>query len=86
MAYEMNSVNHWKGLLNSTDRYCTKKQLLKCFQKSEKYIDSLLDAIQTNLGYKARNDFENAWDYEIALVRTYATGRVYDSNNNNIFE
>ena len=47
---------------------------------------TLLEAIQTNLGYSARNEFENAWDYEIGLVRTYATGRVYDSNNHNIFD
>lgn len=86
LKFYMSKMEEWKYILHTTKRKEIKVQVLDCFKRLEKHIEFLLTYVDDNFGLSARRWIENKYDYDFALIRTYATGKVYDDNNNNIFE
>lgn len=63
-----------------------KKRILFTFRNQEKYVERKINEIGIEIGPMTKNRIECMFDYDIALLRTYATGIVYDENNHNIFK
>jgi len=73
-------------------------RLYKCktkFQKDKvlndmrielEYVERKIEEIGIEIGPMTKNSIENMFDYDIALMRTYVTGCVYDEDNKNIFD
>lgn len=63
-----------------------KMDILATMQAELEYIERKIKEIEIEIGPMTRNKIESMFDYDIALMRTYATGCVYDEDNNNIFD
>lgn len=63
-----------------------KDKVLIAMRTELEYVERKIEEIGIEIGPMTRNKVENMFDYDIALMRTYATGCVYDEDNKNIFD
>lgn len=63
-----------------------KDVVLYAMRTELKYVERKIEEVGMEIGPMTKNTIENMFDYDIALMRTYATGCVYDEDNKNIFD
>jgi len=63
-----------------------KDKVLIAMRTELKCVERKIEEIGIEIGPMTKNTIENMFDYDIALMRTYATGCVYDEDNKNIFD
>jgi len=63
-----------------------KDKVLIAMRTELEYVERKINEIGIEIGPMTKNRIEYMFDYDIALMRTYATGCVYDEDNKNIFD